>query len=124
MGPESAGLESQATNNFMIDWNNQQLQRELSGLKGLTSADAEAGALGTDASKQFTGSQEMSALAPELLMKGAELPYQTTASLLDAGIKNATDFSSAEMATQFGPLGAIMEQIIPYLTFGAGARQN
>jgi hypothetical protein len=121
--PYAAGLENQAMGNFNIDWQNQQLQRELSGLQGMSSADKTAGQLGAAGSQELSGSQAMSSLAPQLLMQSAQLPYQTTADLINQGFANAGTFAGAESA-MLGPLSGIMSEIIPYMNYGAGAQAN
>jgi hypothetical protein len=61
--PYGAGLEGQALSNFNIDWQNQQLQRQLAGLGGAGAA--------------FGQAQGMQAAAPGQYMAGAGLPYST-----------------------------------------------
>lgn len=122
--PEAAGIENQDVSKFLMDWQNQQLQRQATGLGAMTSAYDSSGKQGQAGGSNLTASQTMSSLAPQLLMQSATLPYQTTEGLLDSGISNATKFMNAEEATQLGPLAGIMGQIIPYLNYGSGAQAN
>jgi hypothetical protein len=122
--PYAAGLEDQSMSNFNIDWENQQLQRQLQGLAGLGQADKTAGQMGAAGSQELTGSQAMSGLAPQLLMQGAQLPYQTTAGLINQGFSNAGNYANALSGTELAPMGSLMSEIMGYLNFGQGASAN
>lgn len=124
MSPESAGLQNQADQNLNLAWQQQQLQNQISGLSAMGTADTQAGIANQQGSAQLTGSQEMSALAPQLYMQGAQLPYQTTAGLINQGLTNADTYASTINQTQMSPLSGIMSEIIPYMNYGAGAQSN
>ena len=68
-GQQAAGNLNQATTNFNIDWQNNELQRALSGLSGASGADTAAGALGTTAA----GLGNTGATAT---LAGGNTPYQ------------------------------------------------
>jgi len=60
--PYGAGLEDQQMRNFNIDWQNQQLQRQLQGLSGVGSA--------------FGQANQMQSQAPGQYLQGSAMPYQ------------------------------------------------
>lgn len=66
--PYGAGLADQSNQQFNMNWQNQQLQRQLAGLQGAT------GAIGTGANLAGLGTQ-LQAQAPGQYMQGAGLPY-------------------------------------------------
>lgn len=68
MTPYGAGVQNQALSNFNIDWQNQQLQRQIAGL------GAAGGALGQAGGLAQLG-QGMAAAAPGQYLQGAGLPY-------------------------------------------------
>lgn len=68
-----AGLTNNATNNFNLDWQNQQLGRQATGLQGLEGAYSQgANVLGA--------SQSMYNQAPGLQLQSGTVPFETAAS--------------------------------------------
>lgn len=70
MTPYGAGVEGQTMSNFNIDWQNQQLQREIAAARG-------AAGLGTAAGEAATGSLGLGDAATQQLIRSALLPYST-----------------------------------------------
>jgi hypothetical protein len=68
--PYGAGIEAQGVNNFNIDWQNQQLQRQLQASQG-------AGGLLQAGSGGITTGLGLSGSAPGQLVSSALLPYST-----------------------------------------------
>ncbi len=102
MSPEAAGIENQDVSNFLINWQNQQLQRQLSGLQGMGGAYNAAATQGSQAGQDFAGSSGL----------------YNTASLLPFQYANA--FTGSQQPINQG-FGQILSQIIPYLNSGQGA---
>lgn len=75
MSPQAAGMETGAVSNFLQDWQNQQLARQLAGLQGMTGAYGQAGQQGLDVGKILSGSLEMGGLAPQFLQQSAQVPF-------------------------------------------------
>ena len=70
MTPYGAGLENQGLSNFNIDWQNQQLQRQLQGLSGAGSAIGQ----GSQVAGYGAG---LTAQAPGQYLSAAGMPYGT-----------------------------------------------
>ena len=84
--PYAAGVEGQTLGNFDIDWQNQQLQRQLSGLKGLEGAGlAGANIAGTGAGIAGTGAGLQSTGLNTYLRSG-QLPYETSVGQAETGL--------------------------------------
>lgn len=69
MSPYAAGLENEATRNFNMDWQNQQLQRAGYGLGAMGRANQVGGA-------DITASLGFGAQAPQFAMQGGMAPIQ------------------------------------------------
>jgi hypothetical protein len=106
MGAQAAGLSNQADSNFLTNWQNQQLQRQATGLQGMTSANQAAGQLNAQGFNDLTG-------AVNTLNTGAMQPYtlgQAGANLAQTGI--------------YGPLTQGSNQAGQYLTLGQQGGSN
>jgi len=104
-----AGVANQALGNFNIDWQNQQLQRQLAGVQGAGQAYGQGGAL-----------EQAGAGAT---LQGGQLPYQTAQGIAAYPGQLASQYAQG---IEQGPLAAsqsIQGQIIPYLNYGQGAQQ-
>ena len=123
MSPQAAGLENQATSNFQMDWQNQQLQRELAGLSGMDAAFRQAGIAGNDASKNWAGSLDVAGAIPGLLMQQGTLPFGAAQMAAEWPMQAANMFSQG-MQGLTNPDLAMMQQIIPYLNYGLGASNS
>lgn len=105
--PYGAGVEGQTLGNFNIDWQNQQLQRQLQGAQG-------AGSL----IQQGAGLQ---AGAPGAYYSASGLPYSTFQGI------GASNLGTLGTAGQFGAAGAQIPQqqiqdYLSYLGWGTGAQ--
>jgi hypothetical protein len=109
-----AGVANQALSNFNIDWQNQQLQRQLSGLQGYGQAAGEAGQLaGQGAALGGAGAG--------YTLQGGQTPYQTAQGIAATPGQLGGAFGSYLNSNVYGPGQAIQGQAIPYLNYGAGA---
>lgn len=112
MSGQSAGNEANALSNFDINWQNQQLGRQLQGLQGMGQAYQGAAQQGNQLSQDLTGGLTMGGLSPQYLQQGLGYPMQA-----------ASQYSGAQSGSN--ALGAgWLSQIIPYLNYGQGATQN
>jgi hypothetical protein len=75
MSPYGAGLEGDATRNFNIDWQNQQLKRATDAAGAMEGLGNTAGTLGSTAFNLGSGASDLAASA-------GRLPYQAKAGLL------------------------------------------
>jgi hypothetical protein len=110
--PYAAGVEGQTMSNFNIDWQNNQLNRQMQGLQGLEGANASALGLGTGG---FNLGQGASALAASSagLPSGAYLGQQNAiANALNTRL-NATNAATGGISNLFSGAGQGM-------TAGAG----
>ena len=76
--PYGAGLENQGLSNFNIDWQNQQLQRQLAGGQGMGSLTGQAGNL-------IGGGQQMISGAPGQYLAASGYPFATQQTIGQAG---------------------------------------
>lgn len=105
MGGESAGLESQATGNFDMNWQDRQLQRQIQAASGLTGAYDAAGRYGTAGNAALAGANSM-------YTGSYMLPYQ--------GISAYT----GAMSGIYNPLQAIGGDLAQYMGLGQSGGQN
>jgi hypothetical protein len=124
MSPEAAGIENQDVSRFLQDWQNQQLQRQALGLQGMTGAFRGAGEQGQAGGANLTGSQAMSALAPQLLQQSASVPYQAQMAVPQNIIGASDQYISSQQQDQWQPFMNMMNMMIPYMNYGAGAQSN
>jgi hypothetical protein len=110
-----AGVANQALSNFNIDWQNQQLQRQATGLQGLGAAYGQAGQLaGQGAALQGTGAG--------YTLQSGQLPYQTAQGIAAYPGQLAGQYASGIESGPLSSAQAINSQIIPYLNYGQGAQ--
>lgn len=102
MSPEAAGIENQATSNFNIDWQNQQLSRMLAGLGGMTSAYQGAGAQGQGAQSNLGQSAAMGALQPGYTQASGQVPYAGQVQAASAPISAGNQYTGA-ITNAFNP---------------------
>ncbi len=88
--PYGAGIEGQTMSNFNIDWQNNELQRMLSGLSG--------------AGQGYGQASQMQQQAPVQFMQGAQLPYSTF------GMLGGNQLSALQGGGQFGQSAAQLPQ--------------
>jgi hypothetical protein len=110
-----AGVANQALSNFNIDWQNQQLQRQLSGLQGYGQAAQAAGQYG----QYGTGLAEA---APGYQLQAGQVPYQTAQGIAGVPGQLIGNYNSQLEQGPLSSASAINGQIIPYLNYGSGAQ--
>ena len=106
MGGDAAGLENQATGNFNIDWQNQQLARQAQGAQALGQQYQGAAQQGQDMGTNLTG-------AAGMYGAGMQLPYT-----------NAQQYAQTNQQAITQPYGAMQANIMPYLNYGINSSQN
>lgn len=104
--PYGAGIEAQNMSNFNIDWQNQQLQRQLQGIQGASSA--------------FGQGAGLQAAAPGQFLTGAGMPYTTQQAI------GGQNLGTLGTMAGFGAQGAQIPQqqiqdYLSYLGWGTGA---
>lgn len=105
--PYGAGVANQSNTNFNIDWQNQQLQRQLAGLQGFGGA---VGAAGT----AFGEAQPIANMGQSSLVNTAMLPFATTAAGAGANTQ-ATAGGIQETSSAFQPG---IQDLLSYLGWG------
>ncbi len=115
MSANAAGIENQATSNFNMDWQNQQLQRQLAGLQGMTGANSAANQSGQLAGMDLSGAMGYQQLAPGYTMSAAMAPISAQQSQFQMPMDYANMFSQAEGQDVLGQQANVMSSIYPYL---------
>ena len=110
-----AGVANQAMSNFNIDWQNNQLQRQVQGLQAYGQMAGVAGQYGQAA----TGQAEA---APGYALQAGSLPYQTAQSIAGVPGQLANTYGSYMNQNIYGPAQSIQSQAIPYMNNGQGAQ--
>lgn len=116
MGGESAGIENKAVNDFLLNWNNQQLQRQLAGLGGYAGASNQAG-------RDIAGGLGAGQLGADYSLQSGQVPFQTSAAAAGFPFQAAGMYNTALGGTNQN-LGGVLSAIIPYLNQGQGATQQ
>ena len=111
-----AGVANQAMSNFNIDWQNQQLQRQLAGLQGYGQAAGTAGGYGQ------LGTAQASA-APGAQLQAGQVPWQVNQQINTQPTNLLNQYSGALQQGIYQPGQNLQSQIIPYLNYGQGATQ-
>jgi hypothetical protein len=106
MGAEAAGIANQAGSNFMNQWQNQQLARQVQGAGALNQLYGQAGNYGSAAGQDITGYLNM-------LNMGAQMPATY-----------GTSYGGAEQAGVYNPGLSQQQQYLNYLNVGNNAGQN
>jgi hypothetical protein len=110
-----AGVANQALSNFNIDWQNNQLSRQLQGLQGYGQAAQAAGQYG----QYGTGLAEA---APGYQLQAGQVPYQTAQGIAGVPGQLIGNYNSQLEQGPLSSASAINGQIIPYLNYGSGAQ--
>lgn len=125
MSGEAAGLENQATGNFNIDWNNNQLSRMLAGSQGMNQAYAGAGQQNQLTGANLAGSMNYGQQQPMYEMAAFTTPIQ--AQMMAYGLPGQAAnnyFGSAQQANvspYFQAAGMGGTQSSTYQPYGAQA---
>ncbi|KVF31756.1 hypothetical protein WJ08_13790 [Burkholderia vietnamiensis] len=110
-----AGLTNQALSNFNIDWQNNQLQRQLQGLQGYAGMANTAGRYGE------LGTSQASAVPGNTLLAGST-PYNVGQTIAATPGSLANTYGSYLNSNLYGPAEGIMGSTIPYMNYGQGAQ--
>lgn len=105
MGGEAAGIENQDVNNFLLNWQNAQLQRQLAGLGGMSQAMGQSGNLGAQAGQSL----------------GQSANFYNTGALFPFEMAGAYSNALGAPMSQFGNLSP---QMLSYLGLGNQAGQQ
>lgn len=110
MSPVGQELSNQATSNFNIDWQNQQLQRQLSGLQGLGSAYGNATNMGIAGSNLMNSAANNAGLAASAPLQIGSAATQAPLGLLNSAYPllnagNAANAAQAGLGMQYMGLG-------------------
>jgi len=106
MSPQAAGLENQSVGDFNMNWQNQQLQRQLSGLQGMGGAYGQAGNLSGLAGQDLAGAQAM--------FQGAgQLPFNL-----------AQMYGQGMNSNIYAPQAGLQGNMAQYLGLGQSGSQN
>lgn len=106
--PAGAGLTQQALGNFNIDWQNQQLQRQLQGVQG--------------AGRAFAGGADLGTGAMGTIQQSGQLPYSTYGGQ-QQNIINAQNALSQGATGAYGLDFATLNSLAQYLGLGQNAAQ-
>lgn len=102
MSPEAAGLQNQATNQFNLGWQNQQLGRQVTGLQGMTGAYQGAGQQGQLANADLAGMMNLGSAGAGATQQGGAVPYQAQQTAYGAPMQYGNQYSTA-LNTAFNP---------------------
>lgn len=103
-----AGVANQALSNFNIDWQNNQLQRQLQGVQGAGQAYGQGGSLG-QAGAQST-------------YQSSQLPFQTAQNIAAIPGQLGNTYGQYLQSNIYGPGQGFQSQAIPYMNAGIGAQ--
>lgn len=110
-----AGVANQALSNFNIDWQNQQLQRQLAGLQGYGQAAGQAGQLAGQGGT-------LGNLGAQATLQGGHLPYTTAQQIAGQPGQIANTYAQSLEQGPLSSAAGISGQIIPYMYNGQGAQ--
>jgi hypothetical protein len=110
-----AGVANQALSNFNIDWQNQQLQRQLAGLQGYGSAIGQAGQAAAQGGA-------LGGAGAGYTLQGGQIPYETAQYLGAQPANIGQQYSQYLQNAVYGPAQGFQSYIIPYMNQGIGAQ--
>jgi hypothetical protein len=113
--PYGAGVMGQGLSNFNIDWQNQQLKRQLEATQGY-------GNLSTSIGRDFAGAADLGTAGVGTLASASQLPYQTYMSQQN-DITNAGNSYAGAATNAFGLTGNTENTLASYLKLGQFATQ-
>jgi hypothetical protein len=119
---QGVGTENQAMQNFLLNWQNQQLGRQATGLQGMAGAYQGAGQQGQQAGQNLAGSMAFGAMQPQYTLQQGNVPFQQAQMAAGAPFGYANQYSGAEGALLQQMMGG-MGAIDPYLGLGQSASQ-
>ena len=113
MSPQAAGIENQDVSNFLINWQNQQLGRQIAAAQGMGQAYDQAG-------RDYTGGSNLATSAAGNLLQSQLTPYQIQQMAYGSPLQYAQQAAGAQGGID-QQLGGVLSAIIPYLNSGQGA---
>jgi len=114
--PYGAGLENQAMSNFNIDWQNQQLQRQMQGLSGLNVANHGYAA-------DMAGASALGDSTMQTAQNIGGIPYNAANTIGTNQFGAITSYQNA-LTPYFQQMGNSMNQAGAYMDIGSSAQQN
>lgn len=118
MSPYGAGIENKAVSDFNMDWQNQQLSRQLAGLGGLDQSFAGANQTGAAGALGLGGSMDFLNMQPGYTGAAAQAPINAQQMAYGMPMSWADAFSQSQNADVLAPNMQVMNQIYPYLQMG------
>jgi hypothetical protein len=118
-----AGMTQQASQNYNTDWQNQQLQRGLSGLQGLTQANQAGGQLGTLGSAQLQSSLGYYGQMPGYTQQSAQTPISAQQYAYGQPYANIGAYSNA-ITGAMAPYQQLQSQATQYMGLGGGLQSS
>lgn len=116
MSPYGAGVENKAVSDFNMDWQNQQLARQIAGLNSMDQANASGANSLSGAYGYFSGIPGMTSAAASAPINAQQAAYGLPMSWADA-------FTQSQNADVLGPNMQVMNQIYPYLGMAQQGQQ-
>lgn len=119
-----AGIANQNQQNFDINWQNQQLARQATGLGAYTNAAGQGLSYGQLGNADLQGVTNMLSNAQQNTLLSGQLPYATAQGIAALPGQLANTYGSFLNQNVYQPGSALQSQIIPYLNYGQGATSN
>lgn len=116
-----AGIQNQALSNFNIDWQNNQLQRQLQGLQGMSGANQTALGYGSQAGADLTAAGTFQGQVPGLTQAAAQIPLNAQQYIAGQPQQQANQYLQTANAAA-SPLNAQMAQELAYMTGGSASQ--
>lgn len=121
MSGEAAGIENKAVTDFLMNWQNQQLQRQATGVQGLSGASNAAATQNAQTGQNVQAGLGFGQAAPAFAQAAGQTPYDAQIAAAQQPFNAANQYSGALNQGVNQPFAASMAQIIPYLNAGTGA---
>ncbi len=116
MGGEAAGIENKDVSDFLLNWNNNQLQRQATGLQGYANAANQSG-------RQYAGGLTAGQMGADATLQSGAVPCQANVAAASLPF-NAANLYTGSLGGVNQQLGGVMNSIIPYLNSGQGVTQQ
>lgn len=114
---------NQAMSNFDIDWQNQQLQRQLVGIQGAGQASNAGGAQGQLMGAYLAGQMGSAQAQPGFTQQAGQVPISAQQYVAGQPAAAANQYLG-NISNQNQMLGSVGGQAIPYMYQGAGTQQQ
>lgn len=115
MSPYGAGVENKAVSDFNMDWQNQQLSRQLAGLGGMDQAFTGANQSNAGGALSLGGSMDFYGQQPGYVGAAAQAPINAQQTAYGLPMSWADAFTQSQNADVMAPNMQVMNQIYPYL---------